>query len=76
MKRGYVYLVAFMDWFSRYILSWKLSITLEKEFCIEAAQKALQQYGIPAITNSDQGDRKSTRLNSSHIPLSRMPSSA
>lgn len=51
---GYVYLVAFLDWYSRYIVSWKLSTTLATEFVLEAAKQALT-VGIPEIMNSDQG---------------------
>jgi len=55
MKTGFVYLTAFMDWYSRYVLSWRLSTTLETRFCIEAAQEAIERYGHPEITNQDQG---------------------
>lgn len=54
MKQGYLYLVAFLDWYSRYVLSWRLSTLLTAEFVIEAAKEALA-VGIPEITNSDQG---------------------
>ena len=54
LRHGFVFLVAIMDWFSRYVLSWNLSITLEKEFCIEALEKALV-VSKPEIFNSDQG---------------------
>jgi len=54
MAGGFLYLVAFMDWYSRYVLSWQLSTSLEADFCIEAAQTALQ-FATPEITNSDQG---------------------
>lgn len=54
LKNGFCYLTAFLDWYSRYVLSWRLSITLETGFCIEAANEALT-IGIPEITNSDQG---------------------
>ena len=54
MLHGFVYLVAIMDWFSRYVLSWKLSTTLETAFCTEALQEALEN-GCPEIFNSDQG---------------------
>lgn len=56
MKRGWLYLVAIMDWVSRYVLSWKLSITLEVDFCIGALDRALT-IGIPEIFNSDQGSQ-------------------
>ena len=54
MKSGFLYLVAYMDWYSRYILSWRLSNTMETDFCIEAAFEALKQ-AVPDIFNSDQG---------------------
>lgn len=54
MKRGWLYLVAIMDWFSRYVLSWKLSITLEVDFCLDALHLALTK-ATPEIFNSDQG---------------------
>jgi putative transposase len=54
MQQGWVYLVAIMDWFSRYVLSWKLSITMEVEFCCEALTDALRTTQ-PEIFNSDQG---------------------
>lgn len=56
MRHGYLYLVAVMDWFSRYVLSWRLSNTLEGSFCREALQHALQQ-ATPEIFNSDQGSQ-------------------
>ena len=52
---GYVYLVAVIDWYSRKILSWRLSNTMDASFCIEAVQEAIDRYGIPSIFNSDQG---------------------
>ncbi len=54
MLHGFVYLVAIMDWFSRYVLSWELSTTLETGFCIQALRKALE-HASPEIFNSDQG---------------------
>ena len=56
MYRGWLYLVAVIDWFSRYILSWELSVTLESEFCIWALQRALS-LGKPEIFNTDQGSQ-------------------
>jgi putative transposase len=55
LAQGFVYLVAIMDWYSRYVLSWKLSNTLDTSFCIEALEEALMIYGFPEIFNSDQG---------------------
>jgi putative transposase len=57
MKRGFVYLVAVIDWFSRRVLSWKLSITLDVSFCLEALDEALSKYGKPEIFNTDQGSQ-------------------
>jgi putative transposase len=54
MAQGFVYLVAVMDWFSRYVLSWSLSLTMEIDFCMEALRSALRR-GRPEIFNSDQG---------------------
>jgi len=54
LLHGFVYLVVIMDWFSRYVLSWELSITLEKEFCLEALRGALM-VSTPEIFNTDQG---------------------
>ena len=54
MKYGFVYLVAILDWFSRFVVSWRLSTTLGTDFCIEAMKEALTK-GIPEISNTDQG---------------------
>ena len=52
---GFVYLVAVLDWYSRRVLSWRLSNTLESGFCVEGLEHALQSYGVPEIFNTDQG---------------------
>src|SRR4051812_38320396 len=57
MARGFVYLAAVVDWFSRRVLAWRLSITLEVEFCLEAVEEALGRYGKPEIFNTDQGSQ-------------------
>ena len=57
MKRGFVYLIAVIDWFSRRVLSWKLSITMDVSFCLEALDEALKKYGKPEIFNTDQGSQ-------------------
>jgi putative transposase len=49
MARGFVYLVAVVDWFSRRVLSWRLSITMDVNFCLEAVEEALARYGRPEI---------------------------
>ena len=57
MARGFVYLVAIVDWFTRRVLAWRVSISLDAEFCIEALEEALARYGKPTIFNSDQGSQ-------------------
>ena len=56
MAQGFLYLVAIMDWFSRFVLSWSLSLTMEVDFCIEALKRALRR-GPPGIFNTDQGSQ-------------------
>ena len=56
MARGFLYLVAIIDWYSRYVLSWKLSNTLDADFCVEALEEALEK-GKPEIFNTDQGSQ-------------------
>lgn len=55
MARGFMYLVAIMDWYSRYVLAYRLSNTLDSAFCVEALEEALRHYAAPDIFNSDQG---------------------
>jgi len=57
MARGFVYLAAVVDWFSRRVLSWRLSITMEAAFCVEALEEALARHGRPEIFNTDQGSQ-------------------
>ena len=57
IRRGFLYLVAIMDWHSRKVLSWRLSNTMEARFCVEALEDALSQYGTPDIFNTDQGSQ-------------------
>jgi len=57
MARGFVYLVAIIDWYSRRVLSWRVSTTLETDFCIEALREALSRFGRPEIFNTDQGSQ-------------------
>jgi len=54
---GFVYLVAVMDWYSRYILSWEVSVTMESDFCVSALESALRLHGRPDIFNTDQGSQ-------------------
>ena len=55
MAKGFVYLAAVMDWFSRRVLAWRLPITMETDFCVEALREATELYGQPEIFNTDQG---------------------
>jgi putative transposase len=57
MARGFVYLAVVLDWFSRRVLSWRLSITMEAAFCVEALEDALAKHGKPQIFNTDQGSQ-------------------
>ena len=57
MARGFVYLAAVVDWYSRRVLAWRLSITMEVEFCLEAVEEALVKHGKPEIFNTDQGSQ-------------------
>jgi putative transposase len=61
MAQGFVYLVAVMDWYSRFVLSWSLSLTMELDFCVEALKCALRR-GRPAVFNSDQGSQFTSQL--------------
>jgi putative transposase len=55
MAGGFVYLTAVMDWHSRYVLSWEVSVTMEEDFCVSALESALRRHGKPQIFNTDQG---------------------
>jgi len=57
MARGFVYLAAVVDWHTRRVLSWRLSVGMETDFCIEAVEEALAKYGKPEIFNTDQGSQ-------------------
>src|SRR4051794_29828340 len=57
LARGFVYLAAVVDWFSRRVLSWRVSITLEAAFCVEALEEALARHGRPEVFNTDQGSQ-------------------
>ena len=57
MSRGFMYLVAVMDWHSRKVLAWRLSNTMETDFCVEAVEEAIRRYGTPEIFNTDQGSQ-------------------
>ncbi len=57
VRRGFLYLVAIMDWASRHVLAWRLSNTLDAGFCTDALEEALERYGTPEIFNTDQGSQ-------------------
>ena len=57
MRKGFLYLVAIMDWFTRKVLAWRISNTLEAEFCLEALNEAIHRFGAPGIMNTDQGSQ-------------------
>lgn len=57
MRRGFLYLVAIMDWHSRKVLSWRLSNSMDADFCVEALKEALAKHGTPEIFNTDQGSQ-------------------
>lgn len=61
MARGFVYLTAVVDWFSRKVLAWRLSITMDVAFCIEAVEEAMAHFGKPEIFNTDQGSQFTSR---------------
>ena len=62
MARGFVYLVVVLDWFSRRALSWRVSTTMEADFCVEAVEEALARYGKPDIFNTDQGSQFTSKV--------------
>jgi len=57
MRRGFLYLVAIMDWLTRKVLAWRISNTLEADFCVEALNEAIHKFGPPEIMNTDQGSQ-------------------
>jgi putative transposase len=57
MRRGFLYLVIVLDWYSRKVLTWRLSNTLTTDFCLEVVEEAIERYGVPEIFNTDQGSQ-------------------
>ena len=57
LAHGFVYLTAVMDWSSRYVLAWEVSVTMDEEFCVSALESALRRHGRPEIFNTDQGSQ-------------------
>ena len=75
MAKGFVYLVAIMDWYSRRVLSWRLSTTMDSDFCIDALEDAIEKDGCPDIFNTDQGSQFTSEdftsvLKDNHIKIS------
>ena len=75
MARGFVYLVAIIDWFSRRVLSWRISNSMTADFCVDALQEAISRYGVPEIFNTDQGSQFTASsficvLQKNHIQIS------
>jgi putative transposase len=64
MARGFVYLAAVVDWFSRLVLAWRVSISMEVDFCLDALDKALARHGRPEIFNTDQGSAPPSQFTS------------
>jgi putative transposase len=57
MAKGFIYLAVVVDWYSRKVLSWRVSITMDVQFCLDAVQEAIDKYGTPGIFNTDQGSQ-------------------
>ncbi len=75
LEKGFMYLVAIMDWHSRKVLSWRISNTMESDFCVEALKEAIYNFGCPEIFNTDQGsqftsDKFTGTLKDNHIQIS------
>ena len=57
MANGFVYLTVIMDWYSRKVLSWRVSNSLDASFCVDALEEAIHRFGVPDIVNTDQGSQ-------------------
>jgi putative transposase len=57
MEKGFIYLTVIMDWYSRKVLSWRLSNSMDSSFCVDALEEAIHRYGKPEIFNTDQGSQ-------------------
>jgi hypothetical protein len=66
MRRGFLYLVAIMDWHSRKVLAWRLSNSMHADFCVEALREAMERHGKPEIFNTDQGSQGEFKWSSQH----------
>ncbi len=72
MARGFVYLTAVVDWFSRRVLAWRISITMEVDFCLDGVQEALGRYGKPEIFNTDLGSQFTTAAFTELLPANKI----
>ncbi len=75
MAKGFIYLTVIMDWYSRKVLSWRLSNSMDSAFCVDALEQAIHRYGKPGIMNSDQGAQFTTEaftgtLKANHVRIS------
>ena len=66
LAHGFVYLVAIIDWYSRKVLSWQVSNTMDVSFCMDCLDEAIRKYGCPDIFNTDQGSQFTVSVQSSH----------
>lgn len=62
LAKGFVYLIAIIDWYSRKVLSWRISNTMDTVFCVDCLEEALRQYGKPEIFNTDQGSQFTSKV--------------
>jgi putative transposase len=76
LAKGFVYLVAVMDWFRRRVLAWRLSTGMDTGFCVEALQEALDRHGSPEIFNSDQGVQFTSAFRHVRVPRTKRQTSA
>ena len=67
MARGVIYLAAIVNWFTRRVLAWRVSITLEPDFCMEAVEEALARHSAPEIFNTNQGSHGGFNRSSQHL---------
>lgn len=70
MRRGFLYLVAIMDWYTRKVLAWLISNTLEAEFCVDALNEAIHKFGSPEIMNTDQSSQFTSFVWTDHLQSS------
>ena len=69
VAKGFVYLAAVVDWYSRRVLAWRVSITMDTQFCLEAVEEAIRRHGAPQIFNTDQGSQGGFNRSSQHLEV-------